>query len=219
MAVTGVNNYTNYTNYYTDTKNVSEGTQKADDKQKTDKTYSSSREYKNYLTEKYDCLTNKDYPITINSSLLQKAVSDEKTAQWLEYNLSIMPQAIAKEKALIEASGAKIISYNCTINGYDSMTTQVCTTTDPDGKIAKENAEKRAEEKKKEEEKLKEKRAEKNEKEEKAAEKAAEEERLYKLRIDGKNVMDVTEKIGNAVSSIHTETSIGKNHIRFDMMA
>ena len=48
---------------------------------------------------------------------------------------------------------------------------------------------------------------------------AAEEERLYKLRIDGKNVMDVTEKIGNAVSSIHTETSIGKNHIRFDMMA
>ena len=141
-----------------------------------------------------------------------------------------MPQAIAKEKALIEASGAKIISYNCTINGYDSMTTQVCTTTDPDGKIAKENAEKRAEEKKKEEEKLKEKRAEKNEKEEKAAEKAPEEERLSskswqertemnKLRIDGKNVMDVTEKIGNAVSSIHTETSIGKNHIRFDMMA
>lgn len=32
-------------------------------------------------------------------------------------------------------------------------------------------------------------------------------------------VMDVTEKIGNAVSSIHTETSIEKNHIRFDMMA
>ena len=47
MAVTGVNNYTDYTNYYTDTKNVFEGTKKADDKQKTDKTYSSSREYKN----------------------------------------------------------------------------------------------------------------------------------------------------------------------------
>lgn len=216
MAVIGISNYANY---YADTKNVSESTHKTADKQKTDKTYSSSKEYYNYLIDKYDCLSNKDYPVTINSSLLQKAAGDEKTAQWLEYNLSIMPQAIAKEKAMIEARGAKIVSYNCTINGYDSMTTQVCTTTDPDGKIAKENAQKRAEEKKKEEEKLKEKRAEKQEQEEKLTEKAMEEERLYKLRIDGKDVADVAKKMENAVASVNTGTSERNSYAAFDVRA
>ena len=110
---------------------------------KANKAYGSAREYGNYLIQKYDCLRNTDYPVTISGSLLQKAAGDEKTAKWLEYNLALMPGCIEKEKAAVEARGAKIISCQCVINGYDSMTSYICTTDDPDGTFAKETAEKR----------------------------------------------------------------------------
>ena len=86
----------------------------------------------------------------------------------------------------------------------DREATQFYSATEKARKELEERLEKKKEEKKAEE---------------KAAEKAEKVERRYNLRMDGKNVMDVTEKIGNTVSFIHTETSIGKNHIRFDMVA
>lgn len=82
MALTGVNNYTGYMNYYT--------------QQTSDKIYSNVREYNKYLTEKYNCLKSSDYSVAINSSLLSKALGDEKTAEWLEYNLSIIPECVEK---------------------------------------------------------------------------------------------------------------------------
>ena len=210
MAVTGVNNYTDYTNYYTDTKKVSEETQKTADKQKTDKNYSSSREYKNYLTEKYECLTSKDYSVAINSSFLSEAAGDEKKAEWLEYNLSLIPKTIEQTKAYAAAMGCEVLSCSVTINGYDSMTqeTIVRDVADPGTEKARKELEERLEKKKEE------KKAEEKKREEKAAE-----ERLYKLRMDGTDVADVTKKIKDAVSSVNTEISIGKNYIRFDMMA
>lgn len=208
MAITGVSNYTNN---YADTKNVSESIQKNVDKQKTDNTYRSSREYKNYLTDKYECLTSKDYSVAINSSFLSEAAGDEKKAEWLEYNLKLIPETVEKTKAQVAARGAKILSYNITINGYDSMTAELCTQVeaDPGTEKARKELEERLEKKKEE----------KKSEEKKREEKAAEEERLYKLRMDGKNVINVTEKMENAVSSVNTEISIGKNYIRFDMMA
>lgn len=208
MAITGVSNYTNY---YTDTKNVSESTQKTADKQKADKSYSSSREYKNYLTDKYECLTSKDYSVAINSSFLSEAAGDEKKAEWLEYNLKLIPETIEQTKAYAAAMGCEVLSCSVTINGYDSITqeTLVRDVADPGTEKARKELEERLE-KKKEEKKAEEKKRE---------EKAAEEERLYKLRMDGKNVINVTEKMENAVSSVNTEISIGKNYIRFDMMA
>lgn len=212
MAVTGVNNYTNY---YTGTKNVSESTQKTADKQKADKSYSSSREYKNYLTDKCECLTSKDYSVAINSSFLSEAAGDEKKAEWLEYNLKLIPETIEQTKAYAAAMGCEVLSCSVTINGYDSITqeTLVRDVADPGTEKARKELEERLEKKKEE------KKAEEKKREEKAAEKAAEEERLYKLRMDGTDVADVTEKIKNAVSSVNTEISIGKNYIRFDMMA
>ena len=41
-------------------------------------TYKNAHEYKNYLTQKYDCLRSRDYSVNINSSLLSKAMGDEK---------------------------------------------------------------------------------------------------------------------------------------------
>jgi hypothetical protein len=60
-------------------------------------------------------------------SLLSKAMGDEKTKQWLEYNLSLIPKTIEQSRAYVAARGAKILSYSITINGYDSMSSVMCT--------------------------------------------------------------------------------------------
>ena len=101
MAVTGIGTYASYTNRYGNTQNAGN---------KTGRTYKNAHEYKNYLTQKYDCLRSRDYSVNINSSLLSKAMGDEKTKQWLEYNLSLIPESIEKLKAAQSARGCKVLS-------------------------------------------------------------------------------------------------------------
>ena len=155
MAVTGIGTYASYTNSYGNTQNAGN---------KTGRTYKNAHEYKNYLTQKYDCLRSRDYSVNINSSLLSKAMGDEKTKQWLEYNLSLIPKTIEQSRAYVAARGAKILSYSITINGYDSMSSVMCTQDEVDPgtekarkeleeRLEKRKEEKRAEEKKAEEKK------------------------------------------------------------------
>ena len=77
MSMEISSNYGTYTDYSAETKknNV------AADKQKSEKLYSNSREYKDYLTDKYECLTSKDYSLAINSSFLSEAAGDEKKSR------------------------------------------------------------------------------------------------------------------------------------------
>ena len=106
MAVTGIETYASYTNSYGNTQSAGN---------KTSRTYKNAHEYKNYLTQKYDCLRSRDYSVNINSSLLSKAMGDEKTKQWLEYNLSLIPESIEKLKAAQSARGCK----DTECNGYN----------------------------------------------------------------------------------------------------
>ena len=175
---TGVT-YAANTNRYSNTQNAGS---------KTGRTYKNAHEYKNYLTQKYDCLRSKDYSVNINSSLLSEAMGDEKTKQWLEYNLSLIPKTIEQSEAYVAARGAKILSYSITINGYDSMSSVMCTQdeADPGTEKARKELEERLEKRK--------------------AEKKETEERLDNLRIDGKDVADLTGKL---VELLGTSTSIG----------
>ena len=178
MAVTGIGTYASYTNSYGNTQNAGN---------KTGRTYKNAHEYKNYLTQKYDCLRSRDYSVNINSSLLSKAMGDEKTKQWLEYNLSLIPESIEKLKAAQSARGCKVLSVTDTINGYDSITEEVLVTDEVDPgtekarKELEERLEKRKAEKKETEERLEKQRAEKQE----------QEERQYNLKIDGKDAMSM----------------------------
>ena len=150
MAVTGIGTYASYTNSYGNTQNAGN---------KMGRTYKNAHEYKNYLTQKYDCLRSRDYSVNINSSLLSEAMGDEKTKQWLEYNLSLIPKTIEQSRAYVAARGAKILSYSITINGYDSMSSVMCTQDEVDPgtekarKELEERLEKRKEEKRAEEKK------------------------------------------------------------------
>ena len=123
-------------------------------------------------------------------------MGDEKTKQWLEYNLSLIPKTIEQSRAYVAARGAKILSYSITINGYDSMSSVMCTQdeVDPGTEKARKELEERLE-KRKEEKKETEERREKQE----------QEERQYNLKIDGKDVADLT---GKMVELLGASTSI-----------
>lgn len=206
MAVTGIGTYASYTNSYGNTQNAGN---------KTGRTYKNAHEYKNYLTQKYDCLRSRDYSVNINSSLLSEAMGDEKTKQWLEYNLSLIPKTIEQSRAYVAARGAKILSYSITIDGYDSMSSVMCTQDEVDPgtekarKELEERLEKRKEEKRAEEEKAAEKRAEKR-----AAEEARIESGEYTISATGTNVKAVTQSIISAV--LGTSAPMG---VSFDVKA
>ena len=201
MAVTGIGTYASYTNRYGNTQNAGN---------KTGRTYKNAHEYKNYLTQKYDCLRSRDYSVNINSSLLSKAMGDEKTKQWLEYNLSLIPESIEKLKAAQSARGCKVLSVTDTINGYDSITEEVLVTdeVDPGTEKARKELEERLEKRK----------AEKKETEERL-EKQDQEERQYNLKIDGKDVADLTGKmvelVGTSIPIGVTESGVST----FDVLA
>ena len=166
MAITGVNHNIGYAAYGMQTK-----------KGGLEGTYKNAGEYKVYLTKKYDCLTSKNYQVAINSSFLRETAGDPKKAHWLEYNLALIPETVERTKAQVEASGAKLLSCSITINGYDSMTEEVCTqdVVDPGTEKARKELQERLEKR----------RAERREKE-KVAKRAAEKEELYNMRLDVK---------------------------------
>lgn len=202
MAVTGIGTYASYTNSYGNTQNAGN---------KTGRTYKNAHEYKNYLTQKYDCLRSRDYSVNINSSLLSKAMGDEKTKQWLEYNLSLIPESIEKLKAAQSARGCKVLSVTDTINGYDSITEEVLVTdeVDPGTEKARKELEERLEKRKETEERLEKQRAEKQE----------QEEQQYNLKIDGKDVADLTVKMVELVGT-STSTGVTENGVSaFDALA
>lgn len=218
MAITGVTDYTNtyadYTNSANSKKQATEGTA----------TRKTARDELSYLTEKYECMKSSDYSVNINSSLLAKATSDEKTSEWLEYNLSLIPKAVDDLKSAAAARGAKMISCNITMNGYDSMTTEVVTQVEADSGTEKareeleEKIKERREEKKAQEEKAAKRREEKKAEEEKAAERLAErKEQTEKLEegrgtgtftvsATGTDVKSVTQNLITTVSGASAST-------------
>ena len=206
MAVTGIGTYASYTNSYGNTQNAGN---------KMGRTYKNAHEYKNYLTQKYDCLRSRDYSVNINSSLLSEAMGDEKTKQWLEYNLSLIPESIEKLKAAQSARGCKVLSVTDTINGYDSITEEVLVTdeVDPGTEKAREYLEEKIkkikEEKKAEEEKAAEKRAEKR-----AAEEVRIESGEYTINATGTDVKAVTQSVVSA--ALGTSAPMGAS---FDVKA
>lgn len=214
MAISGVTDYTNtyagYTNSANGKKQETEGAGTA----KETTAGKTAKDELSCLTEKYECMKSKDYSVNINGSLLAKATNDEKTSEWLEYNLSLIPKVVDNIKSAAAARGAKMISCDITMNGYDSMTTEVVTQVevDPGTEKAREELEEkikeRKEEKKAQEEKAAKRRDEKKS-EEKAAEKRAEGKELtemFKVSATGTDVKSVTQNLIAKVSG----TSVSK---------
>lgn len=146
-------------------------------------------EYSGYLQNKYSYMNTgttsmQGVPTTVSvsSGFLKKCMNDPEKAKYLEENLAAIPDCV---KSLVNHTKTMQGSPVCTYAAYlidddGNITCMSGCTNDPDGKIARENAARKAKEKSAEETRLAKKRAKKKEEEERLAEKKAEERAIYK---------------------------------------
>ena len=87
------------------------------------------KDYSNYLTQKFSCLTpGKNASVSVTSGLLKKAMSDEKTASWLERELAKAPDYIEAAQRSAIAHGATLKSVTIEFGEeYSTMTTLTVT--------------------------------------------------------------------------------------------
>ena len=140
--------------------------------------YSNVNDYSKYLQGKYSYMNTgkismQGVPTTVSvsSAFLQKCMNDPEKAKYLEENLAAIPDCVKSLNNYVKmAPGSPVVTYaTYKIDENGNISIMSGGTNDPDGKIAKENAERKAQEKKAAEEKAAKKRAEKKAAEEKAA--------------------------------------------------
>ena len=239
MAISGVTDYTNTYAGYTNSAKKSESnvtTSTVELKTSTPgvtkteqiKTgYSNVNDYSQYLQSKYSYMNTgitsmQGVPTTVSvsSAFLKKCMNDPEKAKYLEENLAALPDCSRSAVAGCQGTLTNL-SYQIDGNGNISMT--ISGTSDPDGKIAKENAERKAKEKKAQEEKAAKRRAEKKAEEEKAAKRRAERKAAneagtdtdeYTVSATGTDVKAVTQTV--IAASVGTAVPTGAS---FDIKA
>ena len=184
MAITGINN-SSYTSYYASNyKNTVKKTDSEKDSTNTKdgnvttstvelktsrpgvtkteqiKTgYSNVNDYSKYLQGKYHYMnigltSMQGIPTTVSvsSAFLQKCMNDPEKAKYLEENLAAIPDCT---KDTINGCLGTVTNQSYMIDANGNIIETVSGTNDPDGKIAKENAERKAKENREKEEKVK----------------------------------------------------------------
>lgn len=180
--------------------------------------YSNVNDYSKYLQEKYSYMNTgttsmEGVPTTVSVSgaFLKKCMDDPEKAKYLEENLAAIPDCAAY--AVSHAQGTLTsLSYEIDANG--NITIISSGTNDPDGKIAKENAERKAKEKKAAEEKAAKRQREKKAAEERAAKKRAERneqadkltEGTFTVSATGTDIKSVTQNMIVAVFGTSSST-------------
>lgn len=165
-------------------------------------------DYSKYLQEKYSYMNTGaksmlGVPVTVSVSgnFLKKCMDNPEKAAYLEENLAAIPGCI---KSSVEYTknmpGSPVMTYcNISIDDTGNITMISGCTNDPDGKIARENAQRKAEEKKAAEAKAAKRRTEKKEAEEKLAEKNADKEsskyEKYELSFRGSSIASIEQMI------------------------
>ena len=194
--------------------------------------YSNVNDYSKYLQGKYSYMNTgkismQGVPTTVSvsSAFLQKCMKDPEKAKYLEENLAAIPDCVKSLNNYVKmAPGSPVVTYaTYKIDENGNISIMSGGTNDPDGKIAKENAERKAQEKKAAEEKAAKKRAEKKAAEEKAAEERAEKRAAEEVRIEsgeytisatGTDVKAVTQSVVSA--ALGTSAPMG---VSFDVKA
>lgn len=154
----------------------------------------SVKEYSNYLTQKFGCLTpGPNSAVSVTAGLLKKAMADEKTGAWLERELAKAPDYIKAAQESAKAHGATLKSVMIEF-GEEYSTMCTLTVTDDGGtnpeidKWLERLKEKKAEQKK----------AEKRLDQEQKALEA--QESMHSMEIHGKDLEDLAKKFSEKLS-------------------
>ena len=160
--------------------------------------YKNVRDYSNYLMSKYSCLKpGNNVSVSVTSGLLRKAMSDEKTAKWLEKELTKAPDYIKQAQQSATAKGWRLVSASIEF-GEEYSTMYTCVVTDTPG--TDEDIDKWLERIK--ENKEKQKKAEK-----KAAEEKLTEQRIEELTFKGKDLKSITDSFVEKMSGLSITAS------------
>lgn len=194
--------------------------------------YSNVNDYSKYLQGKYSYMNTgkismQGVPTTVSvsSAFLQKCMNDPEKAKYLEENLAAIPDCVKSLNNYVKmAPGSPVVTYaTYKIDENGNISIMSGGTNDPDGKIAKENAERKAQEKKAAEEKAAKKRAEKKAAEEKAAEERAEKRAAEEVRIEsGEYTISATGTDVKAVTQSAVSAALGASApmgVSFDVKA
>ena len=227
MSMEITNNYSDYGKGYTNTakegnvttRTVELKTSTGGTKTEQIKTgYSNVNDYSKYLQGKYSYMNSgttsmQGVPTTVSVSgaFLKKCMNDPEKAKYLEENLAAIPDCA---KSAVAGCRGTLTNLSYSVDANGNISVAISGTSDPDGKIAKENAERRAKEKKAAEEKAAERRKEKKAEEEKAAERRAERkeqmdklmEGTFTVSATGTDVKSITQNIVAAVSGTSSPT-------------
>lgn len=154
----------------------------------------SVKDYSNYLTQKYPCLTpGPNSAVSITGGLLRKAMADEKTGAWLERELSRAPDYIKAAQESAKARGATLKSV--TIEFGEEYST-MCTLTVTDGGGTDSEIDKWLEKVK--EKKAEQKKVEKRQKEEQKDMESLKD--IHSMEIRGKDLEDLTKQFSRKLS-------------------
>lgn len=87
--------------------------------------FANVKEYTKYLTEKFGCLTpGKNASVAVAGGLLNKAMTDAKTGEWLERELAKVPDYIKAAQQSAIAHGSTLTSVSIEFGEeYSTMTT------------------------------------------------------------------------------------------------
>ena len=156
-------------------------------------------DYTKYLQGKYDYMnagvvSMKGIPTTVNVSpaFLQKCKDDPEKAAFLEENLAALPKCT--EMSISRCMGT-LTRQGWEIDANGNITAWSCGSSDPDGKIAKENAKRKVEEERREKAKV----------EKKHAEERAEEKKAEKRRAEKKEAIEGAGSEETTISVIGTD--------------
>ena len=159
-------------------------------------------DYTKYLQGKYDYMNSgktsmQGVPVTVSVSpaFLEKCKGDPEKAAFLEENLAAIPDCIKMGVNYFRNLGLVMTYESVMIDDNGNITMIGGCTNDPDGKIAKENAERKAEEERKERAKA----------EKRRAEEMVEEKRAEKRRAERKEAIEGTESRETTISLIGTD--------------
>lgn len=165
--------------------------------------FANINEYSKYLQEKYSYMNAGEVSmkgirtsINVSPAFLEKCNNDPEKAAFLEENLAAIPGCT--EKSIANCLGT-LTAQGWEIDANGNMSAWSIGSSDPDGKIAKENAKRRAAEeraaKEKQQKKLAEKKAqEKQEAKRKAEKEAAEEDGQFMISAVGTDAKSITEQ-------------------------
>lgn len=175
--------------------------------------YSDVNDYSKYLQGIYSYMNTgttsmEGIPTTVSVSgaFLKKCMNDPEKAKYLEENLAAIPDCAKMAVAGCQGTLTSL-SYNFDANGNITITSSG--TNDPDGKIARENAKRKAKEKKAAEEKAAERRKEKKAQEEKAAKRRAERKEQMEKLTEGTFTVSATGTDVKSVTQIMITAASG----------